>query len=70
MPATPAGDETTTWLGALARSTQSAPECVVYNSEDLAPQFKFRAIPISNSRNLIQIFKVPVSPKISNSMGN
>jgi hypothetical protein len=35
MPATPAGDETTTWLGALARSTQSAPECVAYNSEDL-----------------------------------
>ena len=29
----------------------------------LAPQSKFRAIPIPNSRNLIQIPKFPVSPK-------
>ena len=35
----------------------------------LAPQFKFRAISISKSRNLIQIFKFPVSPKFSNSLG-
>ena len=45
------------------------PDAAEPELENLAPQFKFRAIPISNSRNLIQIFKFPVSPKFSNSLG-
>ena len=38
-------------------------------AHSLVPQFQFRAIPISNARNLIQIFNFPVSPKFPNSLG-
>ena len=59
-PTPPGGDERGVYNGATLKDPFSA----------LAPQFKFRAVPISNSRNLIQIFKFPVSPKFSNFLGN